>query len=95
MAAPDGVVWRGVAQEHLDTLVRVVGVVTRRTQVFPQLQMVTFDCVGCGQVMGPYRQTEGADLRPASCTGCGRAGPFRINQVGGRRRVSTGGAQGS
>jgi DNA replication licensing factor MCM2 len=67
---------------HLNSLIRVVGVVTRRTQVFPQLQMVMFACQSCKRSVGPFKQTEGAEITPASCPHCHRNGPFRINQVG-------------
>ena len=33
---------------HLNCLIRVSGVVTRRTGVFPQLQLIKYDCVKCG-----------------------------------------------
>ena len=41
---------------HLNTMVRVSGVVTRRTGVFPQLKIIMFDCAKCGHVLGPFTQ---------------------------------------
>jgi DNA replication licensing factor MCM2 len=66
---------------HLNKLVRVVGVVTRRTQVFPQIQSVTFDCAHCKNTAGPFTQADGADIRPDQCGVCGRQGTFRLNQA--------------
>lgn len=48
---------RDIRQIHLNGLIRVAGVVTRRTNVFPQLQMVMFDCTKCGSSLGPFVQT--------------------------------------
>jgi DNA replication licensing factor MCM2 len=72
---------RTLRQIHLHKLVRVVGVVTRRTQVFPQIQSVTFDCTHCKTSVGPFKQMEGAEIRPDMCTSCNRTGTFRINQA--------------
>lgn len=36
------------------TLVKVSGVITRRTSVFPQLRFVKFNCGKCNAVLGPY-----------------------------------------
>lgn len=41
---------------HLGNLIKVTGVVTRRTGVFPQLKVVSFDCGRCGSTMGPFPQ---------------------------------------
>ncbi|KAL3916765.1 MAG: hypothetical protein SGPRY_006679 [Prymnesium sp.] len=35
-------------------LVRVSGVVTRRSAVFPQLKICKYNCLNCGYVLGPY-----------------------------------------
>jgi len=69
---------RDLRQGDLNNLVRVSGVVTRRTGVFPQLVSVAYDCNSCGTVIGPFRIT-GVEVRPDSCPGCGGHGPFRIN----------------
>ncbi|KAJ2388401.1 MCM DNA helicase complex subunit, partial [Coemansia sp. RSA 2559] len=44
---------RDLRQTQLNCLVRVSGVVSRRTGVFPQLKYVKFDCGKCGAVLGP------------------------------------------
>ena len=43
---------RELRQTHLNILVKVEGVVVRRTAVFPQLRMVKYNCVKCGILMG-------------------------------------------
>lgn len=69
-------------QSHLNCLVRVEGVVTRRSGVFPQLQLVTFNCIKCRAVTGPYTQNSPTEARPSRCPECQSPGPFRINYTG-------------
>ena len=45
---PLGSSLRDLRRTNLNNLVRVSGVVTRRTGVFPQLKYVKFDCRKCG-----------------------------------------------
>ena len=60
----------GCRQFHLNKMVKVAGVVTRRTGVFPQLQMVKFDCQKCGHLLGPYYQNTETEIRVNSCPQC-------------------------
>mmetsp|Transcript_42472 Transcript_42472/g.99702 ORF Transcript_42472/g.99702 Transcript_42472/m.99702 type:complete len:667 (-) Transcript_42472:1147-3147(-) len=46
---------RDLRQGHLNALVRVSGVVTRRGAVHPQLRLARYDCLRCGSTLGPYR----------------------------------------
>ncbi len=57
---------RDLRQHHLNSLIRVAGVVTRRTGVFPQLKYAKYDCGKCGAVLGPFFQgtTTGTALPP-------------------------------
>lgn len=66
---------------HLNHLIRVHGVVTRRTSVFPQLKYVRYDCLKCGALLGPYYQDQNAisEIRIGSCSRCEAKGPFRVN----------------
>jgi DNA replicative helicase MCM subunit Mcm2 (Cdc46/Mcm family) len=43
-------------------LVRMGGVVTRRTAVFPQLSQVKYDCGKCSYKLGPYIQTSDTEV---------------------------------
>ncbi|KAJ3020773.1 MCM DNA helicase complex subunit [Thoreauomyces humboldtii] len=70
---------RDLRQTHLNTFVRVTGVVTRRTGVFPQLKYVKYDCVKCGAVIGPYYQDANTEIRVGNCPNCQSKGPFNVN----------------
>ena len=70
---------RQLRQTHLNCLVRVSGVVTRRTGVFPQLKHVKFDCTKCGVVLGPFEQESNVEVRISFCQNCQSRGPFTVN----------------
>eukprot|EP00891_Asterochloris_glomerata_P007038 jgi/Astpho2/7038/fgenesh1_pm.00107_%23_26_t len=70
---------RDIRQFHLNRLVRFQGVVTRRTGVFPQLQMVKYDCVKCGYILGPFFQNNEKEVKPGSCPQCQSQGPWNLN----------------
>lgn len=66
-------------QIHLNTMIRIGGVVTRRSGVFPQLQQVKYDCSKCGTVLGPFFQNSYTEVKVGSCPECQSKGPFTIN----------------
>ncbi len=70
---------RDLRRSHLNTLVRVTGVVTRRTGVFPQLKYVKFDCRKCGAVLGPFYQDSTREVKISYCPNCESKGPFHVN----------------
>ena len=70
---------RDLRQADLNNLIRVSGVVTRRTGVSPRIKSVAYDCTQCNAVHGPYNGT--GDVRPLNCLNCQNAGSFRINQL--------------
>lgn len=70
---------RNIRQTHLNTLIKVGGVVTRRTGVFPQLQQVKYDCTKCGAVLGPFFQNGSNDIKINACVECQSKGPFTVN----------------
>jgi len=70
---------RDLRQSHQDRLIRVSGVVTRRSGVFPQLKYVKYDCGKCGFVMGPFYQDTSSEIRVGSCPECQSKGPFNVN----------------
>ena len=70
---------RQLRQTHLNCLVRVTGVVTRRTGVFPQLKHVRFDCTKCGHTLGPFPQDSNAEVKVSICSYCQARGPFTLN----------------
>ncbi|KAH6690314.1 DNA replication licensing factor mcm2 [Plectosphaerella plurivora] len=70
---------RQLRQTQLNSLVRVSGVVTRRSGVFPQLKYVKFDCTKCGVTLGPFQQESNVEVRITYCQSCQSKGPFTIN----------------
>ncbi|KAI0114440.1 MCM-domain-containing protein [Nemania sp. FL0031] len=70
---------RQLRQSHLNCLVRVSGVVTRRTGVFPQLIYVKFDCTKCGVTLGPFQQESNVEVKIKYCQNCQSRGPFTVN----------------
>ncbi|KAM3404195.1 hypothetical protein ACQJBY_007341 [Aegilops geniculata] len=70
---------RNIRQVHLNTMIRIGGVVTRRSGVFPQLQQVKYDCSKCGTVLGPFFQNSYTEVRVGSCPECQSKGPFTVN----------------
>lgn len=73
---------------HLGNLIKVRGVVTRRSGVFPQLSLVKWDCGRCGTTMGPFVVGDNADeVKPKQCVACQAKGGFTV------RRRSVWGAQ--
>ncbi|KAL2358463.1 minichromosome maintenance protein MCM [Cryomyces antarcticus] len=76
---PTNFTLRQLRQAHLNCLVRVSGVVTRRSGVFPQLKYVKFDCTKCGITLGPYPQESNVEVRISFCQNCQSRGPFTLN----------------
>lgn len=67
------------SKTHLNVLIRIGGVVTRRTSVFPQMQQVQYDCGKCGWIVGPYIQNSETEIKVATCPNCQSKGPFSVN----------------
>lgn len=66
---------RDLRREHLDGLVKVHGVITRRSSVYPQLQMAYYRCSSCKSPQGPFRvegygQNAAAAYAPDECPRC-------------------------
>ncbi|CAG8480886.1 8021_t:CDS:10 [Funneliformis caledonium] len=70
---------RDLRHTHLNTFVRVSGVVTRRTGVFPQLKFVKYNCLKCGGILGPYTQDLQSEIKLNHCSHCQSKGPFSLN----------------
>lgn len=70
---------RNIRQIHLNTMIRIGGVVTRRSGVFPQLQQVKYDCNKCDAVLGPFFQNSYSEVKVGSCPECQSRGPFVVN----------------
>jgi DNA replication licensing factor MCM2 len=61
---------RNIGQIHLNTMICVGGVVTRRSGVFPQLQEVKYDCNKCGAILGSFFQNSYSEVKVGSCPEC-------------------------
>jgi DNA replication licensing factor MCM2 len=71
---------RDLRQAHLNALIRVNGVVTRRSSVMPQLLFTKYHCNNCSALLGPYSQENSVkEVKPSTCTACQSNGPFTLN----------------
>lgn len=70
---------RSLRQLHLNQLIRTSGVVTSTTGILPQLSVVKYDCNKCSYVLGPFVQSQNAEVKPGSCPECQSRGPFSVN----------------
>ncbi|KAK9362653.1 MCM2/3/5 family-domain-containing protein [Lipomyces starkeyi] len=70
---------RELREVHLNNLVCVTGVVTRRTGVFPQLKYVKFNCTKCNVVLGPFFQESDTEVKVSFCHNCQAKTGFTIN----------------
>jgi DNA replication licensing factor MCM2 len=77
---------RDLRRSHLDCLVKVSGVVTRRSNVYPQMQMAVYKCVVCKSTQGPFRvEAIGKNLeesyKPDECPMCESSGLFKLDNA--------------
>jgi DNA replication licensing factor MCM2 len=66
---------------HISTFVHVIGVVTRRSQVYPELKTYYYNCMKCSHTNGPFAAPAGSDMEmpiPKACVECESKGPFVI-----------------
>lgn len=69
---------RDLRNIHLNKLIRIQGVVTRRSGVFSLYSIVKFTCTKCKATFGPFI---GKDIKPTSCFECQGKGPFVVNNL--------------
>lgn len=71
---------RDLRQAHMGCLVKVSGVVTRRSSVFPQLKVSKYNCKACGYVLGPF-SVSGPEpkMGGTQCPSCQKKGQFELN----------------
>lgn len=73
---------RDIRQVHLNMLIRVSGVITRRTGVFPQLKNVTYTCMTCSYNIGPiFQNSSREEERPNACPECQQKGRWQVNSA--------------
>ena len=71
---------RDLRQCHMGCLVKIAGVVTRRSGVYPQMKICRYNCTHCGYVMGPYTvNTEETKMQGVLCHSCQAKGPYTLN----------------
>jgi len=71
---------RDLRQRDIGKLIRIEGVVTKRTGVFSQLKKVSFVCNRCYEVKGPFFIQKGEEIKLGSCAVCQSKGPFSIDK---------------
>lgn len=49
---------RDLRQVHLNSLIKIRGVVTKRTGVFPELKEEWYKCISCGHIKGPIMNSD-------------------------------------
>lgn len=70
---------RELRQNYLNNLIKIKGVVTRRTGIFPQLKYIKFDCPKCQTVLGPFFQDSNQEINIRFCSNCEYKGKMPIN----------------
>ena len=66
-------------QLHLEQLIKTSGVVASTTGVLPQMRMIKYTCLKCGELLGPFMQGQNQEVRPGTCPQCQSYGPFEVN----------------
>ena len=77
---PVGDKLRDIRHIHLNTLIKVSGVVTKRSGVFPSLRIVKLDCANCKAILSPNATASSKPEKSVTlCPECGSRGPFTVN----------------
>eukprot|EP00746_Dinoflagellata_sp_MGD_P167547 gnl/MRDRNA2_/MRDRNA2_98263_c0_seq1.p1 gnl/MRDRNA2_/MRDRNA2_98263_c0~~gnl/MRDRNA2_/MRDRNA2_98263_c0_seq1.p1 ORF type:complete len:913 (-),score=234.97 gnl/MRDRNA2_/MRDRNA2_98263_c0_seq1:96-2834(-) len=71
---------REMSVSHLNKLICVQGVVTKRSQVNTQLKRLYLKCGKCGVPSNPFDAIEDKDLRPGACVECQSKGPWTVDK---------------
>jgi DNA replication licensing factor MCM2 len=69
---------RDLRQIHLNALIKIKGVITKRTGIYPQMKKVFFFCK-CGERKGPIYLTNSDDTKLGNCYRCHSSGPFSLD----------------
>ncbi|OAG33606.1 DNA replication licensing factor MCM2 [Nematocida sp. ERTm5] len=70
---------RTLRNAHLNTLVQVSGIITKRSRVYPIVSLVKYTCQKCKAIIGPFL-VESEAQKPKRCTECQGAGSLQVNQ---------------
>lgn len=71
---------REMRARDINLLIKLEGVVTRRSGVYPQICQAVFTCMKCAASIGPLEQQVNRDVRPGQCPECETRGPFTLDQ---------------
>lgn len=71
---------RDLRQIHLNALIKIKGVITKRTGIYPQMKKVYFFCK-CGERKGPIYLTPNDDTKLGNCYRCHSSGPFTLDSA--------------
>lgn len=73
---------RDLRQVHLNALIKIRGVVTKRTAVFPEMKEIYFKCARCSDVKGPFYNTGDAmdQVQSGSCVRCQYKGKYEVEE---------------
>jgi DNA replication licensing factor MCM2 len=71
---------RDLRQKDLGQLIRVMGVITKRSTVYSQLKTVIYVCIKCGEKKGPFHLENNDQAHTGICANCQSQGPFRLSQ---------------
>lgn len=69
---------RNLRNSHLNSLVKINGIVTRRSSLLPLISIVKFSCLKCNSTFGPFT-VEDDNFKPSTCFECQSRGPFKVN----------------
>lgn len=71
---------RDLRQVHLNALIKIRGVVTKRTGVFPELTEMYYKCLKCNLIRGPFLHQSDEDAKNflGACHMCQSNGPFHL-----------------
>ena len=71
---------RDLRCENIGHMVKLKGVVTKRTSVYPKLKTAYFNCVKCGEKNGPFHYNSVNDqIIIGSCPVCQSNGPYTLD----------------
>mgnify|MGYP003440991718 CR=1 FL=1 len=70
---------RDLRTNHLNTLLKVRGVISKRYPVYSQMKEVTLIC-RCGEIRGPIFESDFSKPNLSNCPSCGFRGPYKIFQ---------------
>ena len=71
---------RDLRKHNLNTLIKVEGVITRRSQIFSQLKKVFYECQKCGELKGPIYLNNNQEVKLGACAVCQSNGPFLVDR---------------